>query len=251
MSTTQNIHWNRIAIEGAAIVASILLAFAIDAWWEERQERALELEYLIALEKDIRATVQNLEDQLDQVSNLYAAIDSVLAVIADTKTSELPASFSSMVSDVYQIPRPTAITGTYEDMVNSGKLHLLRDADLRVTVAEYMRSLDVLEFHANLNVQTFWNVHAPFHNQFLLFNEFDWGTDLDNSSGGAVKFEIPPEITPPFQLGTDAIKSQEFWNLMLGWRILYLDYANSVITARDLSTKILELLDRNIDSISD
>jgi len=32
----------RYAAEAAAIVASILLAFTIDAWWEERQERELE-----------------------------------------------------------------------------------------------------------------------------------------------------------------------------------------------------------------
>ena len=34
----------RYAAEAAAIVASILLAFTIDAWWEERQERELEQE---------------------------------------------------------------------------------------------------------------------------------------------------------------------------------------------------------------
>ncbi len=36
MTETQNIPWRRLSIEAAAIVASILLAFAIDAWWEER-----------------------------------------------------------------------------------------------------------------------------------------------------------------------------------------------------------------------
>jgi ketosteroid isomerase-like protein len=35
----QPVNWNRLAIEGAVIVFSILLAFAIDAWWGERQER--------------------------------------------------------------------------------------------------------------------------------------------------------------------------------------------------------------------
>ena len=35
--------------EGAAIVVSILLAFAIDAWWEERQERTEEQQILLDL----------------------------------------------------------------------------------------------------------------------------------------------------------------------------------------------------------
>jgi hypothetical protein len=45
MSNTQTIPWTRISVEAAAIVASILLAFSIDAWWSDREaQRELELE---------------------------------------------------------------------------------------------------------------------------------------------------------------------------------------------------------------
>ena len=37
MNRVQNIPWKRISVEAVAIVASILLAFSIDAWWEERR----------------------------------------------------------------------------------------------------------------------------------------------------------------------------------------------------------------------
>ena len=30
--------WKRLLVEGVVIVVSILLAFAIDAWWDERQQ---------------------------------------------------------------------------------------------------------------------------------------------------------------------------------------------------------------------
>ena len=36
----QEIPWNKFVVEAFVIVGSILLAFAIDAWWDERQERA-------------------------------------------------------------------------------------------------------------------------------------------------------------------------------------------------------------------
>ena len=39
MSEYERIPWTRLYIEAAAIVASILLAFAIDAWWADRLER--------------------------------------------------------------------------------------------------------------------------------------------------------------------------------------------------------------------
>jgi hypothetical protein len=44
----------RLLSELAVIVVGILLALAADSWWEERQERALELEYLEAFREDVR-----------------------------------------------------------------------------------------------------------------------------------------------------------------------------------------------------
>ena len=42
----------RWLIELAVIVVSILLAFGIDAWWEERQDRREEAEILAGLERE-------------------------------------------------------------------------------------------------------------------------------------------------------------------------------------------------------
>ena len=52
MAETPSIAWKRLAIEGTVIVASILLAFAIDAWWEERGERQTEVVLLERLRVD-------------------------------------------------------------------------------------------------------------------------------------------------------------------------------------------------------
>jgi hypothetical protein len=54
MNETRKIAWKRIAIEATAIVVSILLAFAIDAWWEERRDRQAEIALLERLRTDFR-----------------------------------------------------------------------------------------------------------------------------------------------------------------------------------------------------
>ena len=51
---TRSIPWPRIFAEGFAIVLSILLAFGIQAWWEERQDRAVEQALLTGLVEDLR-----------------------------------------------------------------------------------------------------------------------------------------------------------------------------------------------------
>lgn len=52
MIDTQYIPWKRLSVEAAAIVASILLAFSIDAWWDDRQQRTEEQIILQALLND-------------------------------------------------------------------------------------------------------------------------------------------------------------------------------------------------------
>lgn len=52
MNDTQPLPWKRLFAEAAAIVVSILLAFAIDAWWEDRGDRRAEQLLLQRLQAD-------------------------------------------------------------------------------------------------------------------------------------------------------------------------------------------------------
>ena len=64
MTDSQTIPWKRIGVEAAAVVASILLAFAIDAWWTEKIERYRTDELLRALESEWAADLQRIDSHL-------------------------------------------------------------------------------------------------------------------------------------------------------------------------------------------
>lgn len=53
--------WIRIGAEGLVIVGSILLAFALDAWWDRRTEAEEERIILTDLRSDFEASLQGLE----------------------------------------------------------------------------------------------------------------------------------------------------------------------------------------------
>ncbi len=250
MSKNLEVSWPTITVEGGAIIVSILLAFSIQAWWDERQDRQSEIDYLIALQKDFSETRESLENQVDRVVALFDQVDQVLSVIADTKTTNLPDAFSEMVGQAYLIPRPVSVTSTYEDMVNSGSLSLLRNEDLRVAMAEFMSILKIVEFHSNMNVQTYWTLHAPFINQHLLMNEFGWNAKDNEGADRDVTYMVGPAIKHLFRLNVDAVRTQEFWNLMIGWKALHNDQLIQVIRARNLSTEILSMLNDGIESDS-
>ncbi len=55
------IPWLRVFVEGVVIVGSILLAFGLQAWWGERQERRAEQELLLNLQGEFSANLASLE----------------------------------------------------------------------------------------------------------------------------------------------------------------------------------------------
>jgi len=55
----------RMAAEAEPIVASILLAFGIDAWWDERKSAIEEAKMIVALEKEFLRNRGILQAQTD------------------------------------------------------------------------------------------------------------------------------------------------------------------------------------------
>lgn len=73
--------WPRIIAEATVIVVSILLAFAIDAWWDERTERLEEQRVLQQLAGEFEAASAQLDRYLDmdrRTLRNVARVDSLL-----------------------------------------------------------------------------------------------------------------------------------------------------------------------------
>jgi len=58
------IEWRRLLVEGVVILVSILLAFGIDAWWEERQDADEANDQIDRVLAELETNAAILEDQL-------------------------------------------------------------------------------------------------------------------------------------------------------------------------------------------
>jgi len=77
MNDAQKIPWKRLAAEVTAIIVSILLAFAIDAWWEDRGDREAEQLLLKRLRADfveMQAAIKFLEEEHREASSACVAL---------------------------------------------------------------------------------------------------------------------------------------------------------------------------------
>jgi hypothetical protein len=112
--------------EGTAIVVSILLAFGVQAWWEEQRE-ARELEGMLALlSSEVARNIEVLEVALDAHRELSAAIE----------LSRQTGSWKGLPNNPFF---PVAVfnpdDGAFEALIASGLIGQIEDLELRVLIS--------------------------------------------------------------------------------------------------------------------
>lgn len=127
----------QIAVEATAIVASILLAFAIDAWWQERQDRSDEQEILAGLKSEFVANLDTLTRHLAYTRRDVQTLENIVTLIesnqSDNANSIVRETFIEMTT-----PATTDLrNGTLNALLSSGRLEILQSKKLRTLLASW------------------------------------------------------------------------------------------------------------------
>jgi len=144
MTNNQKIPWARLALESIAIVGSILVAFAIDAWWEDRQERREERSYLTSLRQEFVSGLDSVaQSESIHKEILDANVDLINQIQAETRASVESLHYMfSLLSRPTDLRLPRAV---FDDLISSGGTQLIRSDDLRIALALYGRTLDLFQ----------------------------------------------------------------------------------------------------------
>lgn len=143
MRESQEIPWKRILVEATAIVASILLAFAIDAWWQDRTDRIVEDQYLQALREDLLSSLELLDQDEASQRQQVGYLESLLLTNADTPYSdELRLWIDDGLFNVgTYLPQLSAL----DDLESSGQTQIIGNQKIRRILASVRQKLDSME----------------------------------------------------------------------------------------------------------
>lgn len=181
----------RLLTEGLTIIAGVLIALAADRAMTRVDEHSLEREYLTGLVADLRS----LADAARQAASEAEQREGATRVVLTAARGRVPAGSSGV-----DLARALALAGfvtkqpfvreTWDDIVGTGRLYVLRDEDLRRRISSFYRHVD--------QVQIF--------NDDWVRQASDYGKAvrriLDPEVGEAVVLELiygqaaPPSITP-------------------------------------------------------
>jgi hypothetical protein len=146
MTANEKIPWKRLSVEAAAIVGSILLAFAIDAWWAERLERITEREELSRLYDEFSSNRERLGPWVSVDGFMQRTKASSLRVseIMDAAMkggSETVSVLDVQIADLVRSATFEAETPVYESLVRSGRIEIVENREIVTAIAKWERSL--------------------------------------------------------------------------------------------------------------
>jgi hypothetical protein len=222
----------RVVGEGLLIVVSILLAFAIDAWWDGQIERREEQEILSALAADFSNTRETVlhttalyEQARDSTYRLLGLMEEDLSLVPSSELFTLIRWSLGAWSFEPRIP-------TYSRIVNSGSLGLIRSDALRNQMAvivdeledgqDYYREL----FHRGTTLEDpFLIEHAP-------------GYELWRGKGGG---NLPfPDLAFPWD--PNELRTRQFASLLAvrqAWTIDVIGIGHGLVSEIDFTLELI------------
>lgn len=143
-STDRTGRWIRGVAEAAAVVVSILLAFSIDAWWDERaQTRDVEI-LLAGLDREIEQAIADLEAARGSPMRVVDAASRWREVSADAPTDTLGNLVHRLGSyDDRLIELPSA-----DALLSTGMIANVDDPELRKWISAWPARLASFDRHS-------------------------------------------------------------------------------------------------------
>ena len=144
-----------LVAEAVLIVASILLAFAIDAWWEGQQEDEQRLELLRALRADLVATSVDLDAAIAQGDSMVDRSGGFLRAVRSDALIEAD-SLRFLFEGVGDAPFFEPTLPSYRTAVATGTIELVRSGELVAALADLDLAHEIYQLHLGVSADLFY-----------------------------------------------------------------------------------------------
>ena len=131
-------NWVALSLELRMVIVGILLAFQVDRLYGGWQDRQLEDGYLDRLTTDLQSDTAEIAEIVARTGRRLAQVQLLTEAIDDPRIAgEHPSDFVHAIEQVTWRSVPTITTSTYDELLSTGRMALLRSERLRNGLAEY------------------------------------------------------------------------------------------------------------------
>ena len=137
MSTIRDIPWLRICAEGGAIVVSILLAFAIDAWWEARGERIDEQVIVSELSAEFSTAEAQIGELIADHEQKLQNFERLIELLSGDDVAANETEIFTLANDLWTISPYEPTMPVYQNLLESSGLDRISDDSIRKSLRLY------------------------------------------------------------------------------------------------------------------
>lgn len=126
-----------IGAEFLIVVVGVLVALAVDQMVDARAEHRLERDYLSALQADVESDLSRLRDELHPGIDRRAAMAREVIAALDEESPVDAVRLAVALDWAGHLTLFEPRRATFDDLLGTGNLRLIRDRELRADVVEY------------------------------------------------------------------------------------------------------------------
>lgn len=232
---TERINWGQAAAEVILLILGVALALGVDALVDARAARNQEQAYLRALAADFGETAESVARTIQRTGEVRDTVLALLGAISDGSVLRMPPDeLNDLVSGSFWYHSVQPNLSTYQDLLSSGDLDLIRSPELRIAMSAVVEALEQAEEHVAELAGRWATLEEPYLVAHFVI------ADAYQGYRGVEYPDLPFETEPA------AIRSREFSNILAGRVILIQDVIrNSEEVLRRLS-RVEELIDQAI-----
>lgn len=216
MPTIRNLPWSRVLVESAIIVASILLALWVEAWWSDRQERVEELEILSGLQEELQGLIQDFDQNLGYADAVKDATLKITNASIDLDPEVTDGEIDQLFADVLWYLEPSfANAPLLESLVSSAEIDAVSNNQLRRELGVFIVSLAGFRLEVNRESDYFNRRLMPYIQEHvnmaqIYVLEFRYPGSPDRVYSAYNLTEPKSDSS-----NRDALRSREFRNILL------------------------------------
>lgn len=225
----------KLALEGLVVVASILVAFALDAWWDDRQLQQETVEDLVIVEYELAENLRLVQLTIDIMQRVVAESDTLVAELATKPESTIvEIKDTDLFWAVFINPTLDPSLGGTDAWIEAGRLAGLDSAELRQRLASMRGKVeDVVEeqrIAREVGVHDIYPLLKDLVDDISLVQQL-YRDGFHARQGTAIQ-AVPSK-------GTVAVSNSSALRFLLRARAIW--YEASIHETRDFQTDLLEI----------
>jgi hypothetical protein len=210
-------HWLKLSLELIAVFVGITAGFFVNNYQQKKSEQKLEVKYLESFHKNLVVDSLEIKSHIEEdQNNLDISKRAVLTMIEGPLHNDSALVLMSVIATFNNLNMQNS---TYESIVNSGNLGLIRDYDLREELVNYYRYQSAIR-----DVEQVYNDYITDYVIPLFFNSVDMLT-------GTLAEDFRTE-------------SMEFKNITAGYYMLVLQKMDLLLEVDSVNNALIPIVAR-------